>query len=175
MGVALGCGAKSSARTFDSVVGSTIRLAGGSGGCGQFGGSDGRLPALVQALVASAKISDKPIRGSLCIVPFLFICGSQVIGCLSACAFHCKHLIRVSQCRGSGITLIASFVSGSRCEVGSPARLSNRTPLPNDQDAQAKQQRQKHPIHATGSSTGGTTTPNCLRADSSEMTRSLNL
>ncbi|MBH1853033.1 hypothetical protein I5V61_12235 [Stenotrophomonas maltophilia] len=142
MGVALGGGANSSARTLNSVVGSTIKLAGGSGGCGQLGGGDGRLPTLVQALVASAKISDKAIRGFLCIVLFLFICGSQMIGCLSACAFRCKHVIRLGQCRHGGITLIASFVSGSGGDVGSPVRLGNRTPLPDGQDAQAKQQRQ---------------------------------
>ncbi|HFK2947333.1 TPA: hypothetical protein ACGY8F_002291 [Stenotrophomonas maltophilia] len=174
MCVALGCGANSSARTLNSVVGSTIRLAGSSGGCGQLGGGDGRLPALVQALVASAKISDEAIRRFLCIVLFLLKFGSKVIGCLSACTFRCKHVIHAGQCRLGGITLIASFVSGSRGDVGSPVRLGNRTPLPDDQDAQAKQQSQKHPIHATDSSTGGTTTPNCLRADSSEMTRSLN-
>ncbi|MCU1068743.1 hypothetical protein, partial [Stenotrophomonas maltophilia] len=132
-------GANSSARTFNSVVGSTIRLAAGSGGLGQLCGGDGRLPTLVQALVASAKISDETIRGFLCIVLFLLISGSQVIGCLSASALCCKHTICIGQCRRSGITLIAGFVPGSQGDVGSPVSLGNRTPLPDNQDAQTEQ------------------------------------
>jgi hypothetical protein len=66
LGVALGGGANNSARTFCSVVGFTIRLAGGGGSTGHMPGF-ATLPTLAQLESPSAQISSNALAFRLCI------------------------------------------------------------------------------------------------------------
>lgn len=127
MSVTGGSGTNNSARTVCSVVGGTIRLAGGGGKVGHSGLT--ACPAVLQPESARAQaISDsRAFRFSICLL--LLVLGGDRLGPLDPLAFDRDH--------GEGVVaLLLCNCLGCLCEVPGALRLSHCPALPDGQHCQ---------------------------------------
>jgi hypothetical protein len=127
LGVTGGSGTNNSPRTVCSVVGGTIRLAGGGGKVGHSGLT--ACPPLLQAEVASTQvISDsRAFRFSICLL--LLVLGGHCLGPLDPLALDCDH-------SDSVVPLLLSHLLGNLGVLFGMLSLSDRPPLPDGQQRQ---------------------------------------
>jgi hypothetical protein len=121
LGVALGSGENNSPRTVCSVIGGTIRLAGGGGKVGHSGLT--ACPPLLQAEVASTQaISDsRAFRFSICLL--LLVLGGHCLGPLDPLTLYRDDSDGV-------VALLLSHLLGCLCVVSGTLCLSYGPALP---------------------------------------------